>query len=92
MIVVNCYQVTLSIDKVTVPFSDQKGGETMDTGQRIKALRKGKKMTQDELAKAVGTSKQNISKYERGVVENIPICKLRKLADVLETSAAELIS
>ena len=39
---------------------------------RLKALRKSKKMTQDELAAALGTSKQTIHRYENGIITNIP--------------------
>ena len=35
---------------------------------RLKALRKSKKMTQDELAAALGTSKQTIHRYENGII------------------------
>lgn len=42
------------------------GGTTMTTGDRIRAARRQKNMTQDELALAVGVSKPTINKYESG--------------------------
>lgn len=38
----------------------------MTTGDRIRAARRQKNMTQDELALAVGVSKPTINKYESG--------------------------
>ena len=39
----------------------------MTTGERIKRIRTDRGVTQRELAKAVGTTYQNISQYERGL-------------------------
>ena len=36
-------------------------------GKRIKACRKAKKKTQDELAAAIGVSKTTVSEWERGI-------------------------
>ncbi len=44
----------------------------MQIGERIKAARMRCGMTQTELAEEVGTSKQNICKYEKGYVTAIP--------------------
>ncbi len=55
-------------------------------GDRIKDLRKLRGMTQGDLAVKVGTSKQNISRYENGVVENIPRKQLELIAYVLDTT------
>lgn len=63
----------------------------MNVGSRIKAAREAKKMTQEELGLACGTTKQSIFKYETGVVTNIPLDKLEKIADVLDVSPAALM-
>ena len=52
----------------------------MAKGERIKALREQLGMTQDELAEKLGTTKQNIYKYETGVVTNIPSDKIEQMA------------
>ena len=58
---------------------------------KIKSLRKEKKMTLEELANAVGTSRQTIHRYESGVISNVPRDKVEALAKALETSPAELM-
>lgn len=58
---------------------------------RLKTLRKSKKMTQDELAAALGTSKQTIHRYENGIITNIPPEKVEKLAVALGTTPSELM-
>ena len=58
---------------------------------RLKTLRKSKKMTQDELAAALGTSKQTIHRYENGIITNIPPEKVEKLAAALSTTPSELM-
>lgn len=58
---------------------------------RLKTLRKSKKMTQDELAAALGTSKQTIHRYENGIITNIPPEKVEKLAAALDTTPSELM-
>lgn len=60
--------------------------EREPVGERIKRMREEKNMTQLELAKKINTSKQNISRYEKGVVETIPIRKLEAIAYALDTT------
>lgn len=58
-------------------------------GNNIKRLREHKKWSQGELAKKIGGTFQQISKYERG--ENAPgSMKLNQIAEILEVSVAEL--
>ena len=58
--------------------------ELNDTiGERIAALRLRRGMTQGELGEAIGESKQTIYKYEHGIVTNIPLEKVEKIAAVL---------
>ena len=58
---------------------------------RLKALRKAKGMTLDELAARIGTSKQTIHRYENGVIANIPHEKIEALAKALEVPPSELM-
>lgn len=58
----------------------------MTKGQRIKYLREKKKMTQEELAKHLKTTKQTISKYEKDIVTNIPSDRIEELAVVLNST------
>lgn len=51
-------------------------------GERIKALRTKKGLSQDELAKILSMNRANISNYERNVNTNIPSNILDKLADL----------
>ena len=60
-------------------------------GERIKELRESRKMTQEALGKAVGTTKQTIFKYETGKIENIPYSRLLAIADALGADPLEII-
>ena len=60
-------------------------------GQRIASLRRAKKLTQEQLAEAVGCSVEFVSLVERGV--NAPsIAGLEKFARALKVEAKELFS
>lgn len=63
----------------------------MDIGIKIKTAREAIKMTQEELGIACGTTKQTIFKYETGVVTNIPLDRIEKMADVLGISPVYLL-
>lgn len=58
----------------------------MSKGDRIRDLRKSKGITQVEMAKLLSTTKQTISKYEKGIVTNIPSDRIEALAKILETT------
>ena len=58
---------------------------------RIKELRKKHRLTLEELATMVGTSKQTVQRYETGVISNIPKEKVLALAKVLSTTPANLM-
>ncbi|MBC6310855.1 helix-turn-helix transcriptional regulator [Listeria sp. FSL L7-1582] len=59
-------------------------------GERIKKLRKAKKLTQTELAKQINLTHVSISGYERGT--RLPDTEtLGKLSDVLETTTDYLL-
>jgi len=60
-------------------------------GQRIAELRRARKLTQEQLAEAVGCSVEFISLVERGV--NAPsVAGLEKFAKVLGIEAKELFT
>jgi len=52
-------------------------------GERLKEARLSKGFTLEELAKKVRTSKQTISRYEKGEIKNIPYEKIETIAIVL---------
>lgn len=60
-------------------------------GQRIAALRKARKLTQEQLAEALGCSVEFISLVERGV--NAPsVAGLEKFAKALKVEVKELFT
>lgn len=60
----------------------------MTTGDRIRYLRNKEKLSQVELAKRIGASKQTLYKYENGIITNIPSDKIELLAEVLHATPA----
>lgn len=58
----------------------------MGKGDRIRQLREQKGMTQEELARLLNTKRQTISKYEKGIVTNIPSDRVEDLAHVLDST------
>ena len=58
---------------------------------RIRKSRKTARLTQTELADAIGSTKQNIYKYEMGIVTNIPLDKIEALAKALDVEPAYLM-
>lgn len=57
----------------------------------LKKIRKEKKMTLEELAKRLGTSKQTIHRYENGIISNIPHEKVEQLASALDVAPSQLM-
>ncbi len=68
-----------------------KGEIKMKIGDRIKELREQHGMTQAELAKIVNTTKQNIYKYENGIITNIPADKIQIMANYFNVSPAYIM-
>lgn len=58
----------------------------MAKGDRIKALRKKKGLTQEELAKLLDTQRQTVSKYENGIITNIPSDKVEEMSRILDAT------
>ena len=59
--------------------------------RNLKRLRKEKRLTLEELASAIGTSRQTIHRYENGTITNIPPEKVEQLAKLLEVTPSELM-
>ena len=60
-------------------------------GNKLKTLRENKKLTLDEVAQKIGTSRQTLFKYENGIVTNIPSNKIEDLAGIYGVSPAYLM-
>lgn len=63
----------------------------MTIGEKIKNLRIKSGLTQDDIAKRTGTTKQAIYKYENGIVTNIPTDKIEKMADLFGVTPSYLM-
>ena len=63
----------------------------MTIGEKIKKIRKEKKMTQPELAKRIGVSVPTLQRYENGVTE-LKASMLNKIADALDVNFDILFS
>lgn len=63
----------------------------MKKGERIRSRREALGITQTELADALSTTKQNIYKYENGIISNIPSDKIEAMAEILHTTPAYLM-
>lgn len=63
----------------------------MNVGDRIKLRRKEIGMSQTDLANEVGSTKQNIYKYENGIITNIPSDKIEAISAALCTTPAYLM-
>ena len=63
----------------------------MTIGERIKNLRKEKKISVDYLATELGVSKTTIYRYEDSTIEKIPVNIFDKLCVLLGVTPAELM-
>ena len=63
----------------------------MDTGKRIKEIRKANGITQKELSEKLGTSQQNIAQYENGKRQP-KFETLRRIAKALDVGLDEFMS
>ena len=57
----------------------------------LKKTRLAKRMSLEELARLVGTSRQTIHRYENGTISNIPPEKVERLAEALGTTPSSLM-
>ena len=63
----------------------------MTTGERLKELRQKANLTLQDAGELIGTSKQNLFKYENDIITNIPIDRLVKLAEIYNSSPIEIL-
>ena len=73
------------IGEVGTPHRDKYEAELQSflIGEAIKKARKSQNMTQEELAQKINVSKQTISQYETGKIENVPFDKILSISNVL---------
>lgn len=65
--------------------------EIMTIGERIKNIRKEKKISVDYLAKELHVSKTTIYRYEDSSIEKIPVNIFDRLCNLLDVTSAELM-
>jgi transcriptional regulator with XRE-family HTH domain len=58
--------------------------EFYKVGIKIKELRKEKKITQEELSKKVGITRQTLSKLESGQIHKVSLQAFLKILDLLD--------
>lgn len=63
----------------------------MNIGHLIKMERLRNKLSQEEVAKAISSTKQAVYKYETGIVTNIPMDKISKMASLFGVTPAYLM-
>lgn len=63
----------------------------MTIGRNIYHARKLSGMTLEELSKHIGISRQTLSRYENGIIGNIPSDRIEKIAIALNVSPAQLM-
>lgn len=63
----------------------------MTVGERIKRKREELRISQTDLARRIGVSKQSLYKYETDVVTNIPFIIIEQIAIVLDVSPCYLM-
>ena len=60
-------------------------------GERIKVIRLQRDKTLEDVAKAIGVSRQTIQRYETGVINNVPSDKIEAIADYLNIEPSFLM-
>jgi transcriptional regulator with XRE-family HTH domain len=63
----------------------------MNIGGKIHQARKAKGMTMEELGQIIGVGKSAVSKYESGVVTEIPPGKIEAIANALDVAPSYLV-
>ncbi len=63
----------------------------MSIGTNLREQRRRKKLTLAMLADRVGLSRQTLSRYENGVIANIPHENIERLAEALQTTPSALM-
>ena len=63
----------------------------MTTGEKLKMLRKQRKMTLEDVAGIINVGRATVLKYENGTITNIPSDKIEQLATLFSVSPAYLM-
>ena len=63
----------------------------MKIGPILKEERLRNNLSQEEVAKAIGSTKQAVYKYETGIVTNIPMEKIAKMAQLFGVTPAYIM-
>lgn len=63
----------------------------MNLGDKIRIARENAGLTQGELGKLCGTTKQTIYKYETGKITNIPFDRLERIASIVNVPSTTLL-
>ena len=63
----------------------------MTVNQKIRIMRKEKRITTTDLAGKLGISQSSIVRYENGSVKYVPLDLLNKMADIFACSVNDLI-
>lgn len=63
----------------------------MEKADIIKKRRKELRLSLQEVANLMGVSRQTVSKYENGIINNIPHDSILRLASALQTTPARLM-
>jgi transcriptional regulator with XRE-family HTH domain len=63
----------------------------MEIGLILREERIRNKLSQEEVAKAIGSTKQAVYKYENGIVTNIPMDKIEKMASLFGVTPAYIM-
>lgn len=63
----------------------------MTIGERIKEIRKSKKISAETLAAELGVSRTTIYRYETSAIEKIPVQIIDRMCEILEVSTSELM-
>jgi len=63
----------------------------MNIGDRMRLKRRELDMTQEDVSKFIGTSKQTVQRYESGEISNIPSDKIELIAKILRTTPSYLM-
>lgn len=62
----------------------------MGVSERLKSFREDSGLTQEAVAKKIGVTKQTIHKYESGIVKNIPLKNIEKLAKLYNIKPSQI--
>lgn len=63
----------------------------VDFGERLRSMRAEHGYSLEYIAERVGVTRQTLSRYETGVIKNIPAEAMEKIATVMGTTPAELM-